>query len=629
MFYENKIIFSRTILDIPLLIFLGSQIVSTIISIDTQTSLLGYYSRFNGGLLSTGCYLLLYWAFVSNFDKKITLKLLNVTMWSATFVAFYGILERLGIDKNIWVQDVQHRVFSTLGQPNWLAAWIVALTPITWALVLKNKNVKVSFTSLLPYFISLLFFTVLIFTGSRSGLLGFATVAAVFWLIILIKTKLSYLKEFISINAIILTIVVLFGTQFTPSIFKLIEKSQTTENVAAVTQTGGTVLETGGTESGAIRKIVWQGAIEVWKHYPIFGTGVETFAYSYYLYRPAAHNLTSEWDYIYNKAHNEYLNFMANTGTVGILSYLTVVGFTIYLLFKNVFHNRRDIDTKSLMSTAFISGYLSILVTNFFGFSVVPVQILFYLYPAMSVALFKEEEIIKKEKILPKTNQKLISWIIAAGGAFLIFITCRYWYTDILYNYGLNYNKVNRQDLAVSYLNRAIGYEPNQSLYYAEIAKSYVGLALAYDQEKMSTMAAQLTEAAIENSVKSVNLSPANVNLKRVEFGIFAMLTSIDPNYLLDARDILEVAVKQAPTDAKIHYSLGSVYSRTGQKDLALRTLKETVDMKSNYKDARLAYAILLIDAGRKSEAKDQLEYILTNIDPTDTITKQYLENIK
>ena len=38
----------------------------------------------------------------------------------------------------------------------------------------------------------------------------------------------------------------------------------------------------GVTESGDIRKIVWQGAIELWKQYPILGTGVENFAYSYY-----------------------------------------------------------------------------------------------------------------------------------------------------------------------------------------------------------------------------------------------------------------------------------------------------------------------------------------------------------
>src|SRR4030067_2958010 len=48
----KKIIFKRTFLDIPLLIFLGSQFLSTLTSIDFRTSLLGYYSRYHGGFIS-------------------------------------------------------------------------------------------------------------------------------------------------------------------------------------------------------------------------------------------------------------------------------------------------------------------------------------------------------------------------------------------------------------------------------------------------------------------------------------------------------------------------------------------------------------------------------------------------
>ena len=620
MVSERKLIFRRTILDIPLIVFLGSQLISTLISIDTQTSWLGYYSRFNGGFLSTLSYLLLYWAFVSNIDKGDARKLINITLGSAVIVSIYGVLERLGIDKDIWQQAVQQRVFSTLGQPNWLAAWLTALIPITWVLVLKLDKNKITFSSTVPYLLSLLFFTVLLFTGSRSGILGFAVAEIVFWGIIFLKSRFKYLKRFFISNMLLAVAALIFGTQFTPSIFKIIEGSQNNQP-AIYAQTGATALETGGTESGTIRKIVWQGAIEVWKHYPIFGTGVETFAYSYYLYRPAAHNMTSEWDFIYNKAHNEYLNFLANTGVVGIIAYLTMIGFSIYLMVKN-FHSN------SLMSTAFISGYISILITNFFGFSVIPIQLLFFLYPAFSVILAMEDVLKKEQKMNLTPNQKVLNWVLISIAAYFLFTTSRYWYVDYLYAKGLSYNKVGRQDLASQYLNKAIKLEPDQSIYYAELAKSYTNLALSYNQAKESTTTLQLTEAAIDNSIKAVNLSPANLNLKRMEFGVFVMLSVIDPNYLLNARDVLVTAAMQAPTDAKIRYNLGLIYSRIGQNDLALQTLKETVELKPNYKDARLAYAILLIDAKENSEARTQLEYILTNIDPTDSMSKQYLESI-
>ncbi len=68
MISEKAFILKRTPLDIPLLLFLGANILSTIFSIDPHTSIWGYYSRSNGGLLSIISYLLLYWAFGSNMD---------------------------------------------------------------------------------------------------------------------------------------------------------------------------------------------------------------------------------------------------------------------------------------------------------------------------------------------------------------------------------------------------------------------------------------------------------------------------------------------------------------------------------------------------------------------------------
>jgi len=627
MIYERKFIFRRTILDIPLLVFLGSQIISTIISIDPQTSWLGYYSRFNGGLLSIVCYILLYWAFTANIDIKGAKRLINTILWSATIVSVYGVLEHFGIDKSLWQQDVQSRVFSTLGQPNWLAAWLVALIPITWVNIIKSDFKSKSFW--LSLFFSVLFFWTLIFTKSRSGLVGMAGAFIIFWggYFWFNRRKIkTILAPTFSVGLSLLVICLISGTQFTPSLKSIIQPQK--EEPVEV-QASGTVLEVGGTESGTIRKIVWEGALEVWKHYPVFGTGVETFAYSYYLFRPVAHNLTTEWDFIYNKAHNEYLNYLANTGAVGILSYLVMIGFTLYLMGKNIFQKDRQGSYSSLISLAFVSGYTSILITNFFGFSVVPIQILFYLFPALSIVLASEELHDKEQKINVTPNQKLLGWLIIFVAGFLIIFICRYWYADTLYSNGANYNKVNRQDLSPEYLNRAINLEPNQSIYYAERSKAYTNLALAYNEAKQSTTASQLIEIAIEDSIKAVNLSPANVNLKRIEFGVFVMLSTIDQNYLLDARDVLVAAVTQAPTDAKLFYNLGLIYSRLGQNDLALQTLGKTVELKANYKDARLAYAILLIDAKRSPEAVTQLEYILTRIDPSDSVTKQYLESIK
>src|SRR3989344_9077344 len=138
MIEEKMLIFKITPLDLAFLLFLGANILSTIFSMDTHISIWGYYSRSNGGLLSIISYLLLYWAFVSNMSKEKVLTTLKFALASGVVVSVYGILEHFGVspscvilrnqfNADCWVQDVQARVFATLGQPNWLAGYLAML----------------------------------------------------------------------------------------------------------------------------------------------------------------------------------------------------------------------------------------------------------------------------------------------------------------------------------------------------------------------------------------------------------------------------------------------------------------------------------------------------------------------
>ena len=49
---RKQLYIKRTILDIPLGLFLVSQLIATVFSLDAYVSFWGYYSRFNGGHLS-------------------------------------------------------------------------------------------------------------------------------------------------------------------------------------------------------------------------------------------------------------------------------------------------------------------------------------------------------------------------------------------------------------------------------------------------------------------------------------------------------------------------------------------------------------------------------------------------
>jgi O-antigen ligase len=320
--FKNQVPFyKKTFLDIPLLLFLISQTISTYYSVDPHTSFFGYYSRLNGGLLSLICYSLLYWILVVYIDSDLKNKIINYSLLSGFLVSIYAIAQHFGIDKNWWIQDVQSRVFSTFGQPNWLAAYLCILIPLSLHQTFNTNKSKIN----IKYFsLSAIFYISLLFTKSKSGILACLISLIVFFFVEFFKNK--NIRKLLIINySLFIILLLIISNPIKDQIFppKNTSPSTNTENSKILV-----------TSSGDIRKIVWQGSVDLWKKFPIFGTGVETFAYSYYWTRPVEHNLTSEWDFLYNKAHNEYLNYLATTGTVGLCTYL------IFIFFIGVWHFR-------------------------------------------------------------------------------------------------------------------------------------------------------------------------------------------------------------------------------------------------------------------------------------------------
>ncbi|RJR29876.1 O-antigen ligase domain-containing protein, partial [Candidatus Microgenomates bacterium] len=553
---HKKIYFKKSPVDIFILLFLASQLVSTLLSIDITTSTFGYYSRFNGGLVSSVCYALLFWAYVSNINQKHTAKMIKVLMASALITAVWGILEHFGkspscllikgqLNTSCWVQDVQNRVFATFGQPNWMAAYLAAVIPLVWAYINKTKN-----SLLVSTVLSTFFFMAILFTKSRSGLLGFAAAFLLFWFFKLKNNFRKHVKMFIILSTIIFLIFIVFDSPLKNSfVAKLSDTASPAKSVASVP-----LDETGGTESGEIRKIVWSGALGVWKQYPIFGSGPETFAYAYYQHRPLAHNQVSEWNYVYNKAHNEYLNFLANTGIVGLGAYLLMIVFMLKIL-------------GSSGQTHYLAGFVSLLVSNFFGFSVVSTQILFFMYPAFALAKDTYSPRAIKMK-LPISKNVALAILVSLAGVGLCLVG-RYWYADFLYAKSGNLVKSGDADTAINNIQQAISINGIEALYYSELADAYLSKATALykvynpDTNKFMRLADTTTNTAI-------NMSPFSVKLAKLAAARYSDLAEIDPSYVYQEKEVIENLLKLAPTDAGAWYQYALVLTKLGNNKNAL-----------------------------------------------------------
>ena len=584
MVIEKKLIFKKSFLFFPLLLFLFSQLLSTVFSIDLYTSIFGYYSRFHGGLLSTISYLLLFWALVSNGERDWVDKLLNFALISGSLVAGYGILEHFGIDKNIWVQDVQNRVFSTLGQPNWLAAYLNILLMIVFGRLFLIKEDKQRFVN---HGLISLFYLCLLYTKSRSGFLGFLGGGLIFslgsYLISSKKLRKTNLSFLFFPGLIILSLSLIVGTPFSPSVTNLLNKETQVVEERGLGVTSIDQLNI--TPSSEIRKIVWTGAIKLWQENLFLGTGVETFAYSYYWVRPAEHNLTSEWDFLYNKAHNEYLNFAATTGSLGLITYLLLpVTFLVWIGKK--IKNKRKQEKEAFFLLALVSGLSTVLITNFFGFSVVVISLWFFLFPAFANLLFKNKEKEGKEKEL-SSKQTLGLAVVGILTLLFVYQIYAYWQADYHLSQGLGSEQAGLYEESLEHLEQAISLRGNEALYHDKLGLTLANLAWVADKQGDNQAREKAIEEAIEASNLALGLSPYQLNYYRDRARMFFILSQIDLVYLEESLSTMIAAIELAPTDAKLYYNAGLMFASLGEEETSQEYLKRALELKPNYDRAQ------------------------------------------
>lgn len=631
----------KTPFTIPLLLFWLSQAVTTLFSIDPHVSLFGYYSRYHGGLLSITAYTLLFFAFIANRHILKPLRIIHVSLVTAVIVALYGIAEKFGIDASMWIQDVQNRVFSTLGQPNWLAAFLTLFLPLGLVNIFAKNNSTIKHSnrfrvnfSLYSIVVSILYVALLL-TKSRSGFLGFwggfAIFSGLLWLWEKSKKPVLYTLAFhglllLIINFFIMTPFPQYNKIASIEIF--LPNSQKSQP-APPPVVSDSVIDVGITDSADIRKIVWRGAIDIFRNYPLFGTGPETFAFAYYKYRPVEHNLTSEWDFLYNRAHNEFLNIAANSGIAGLASYLL---FSIAVL-NWLVRRAKSNPEKRILLLSFLAISVAIHITNFFGFSVTYIGVWFFLLPAIGWVL-----VTHKEHDLPSTpskhfnNHRLIQ--IAIVG--IVLVTCyflvtiaRFWIADSLYARAMSFS---RQELyAQSYpaIVSAVDLRPDEPVYHnekGEAAANLIPLALEIED---ATRAAELTRIALDASSKAISISPQNVNFWKTRTRILYLLSTYQPEFSEEALKTILIAQELAPTDPKVAYNVAVLYGRVNKNDEAIATLKKTIELKPDYRDAYVALAIFYSDQKNIQEARAILELGLKRINPDDAELKERLKALE
>ena len=574
---ERRIALPGNIIFIIFIIFIITQAASTAGSIDKFTSVFGYPSRLNGGLLSNFAYFAVLAGALANLTPEAARKLILALTASAFAVSLWGIPAHFGYDPNCLVLtgnlnsscwqkefDPTLRIFSTLGQPNWLASYLILSIPISLALALSFKNMRKKY---MFFAVSAVLVIALIFTNSRAGFLGLGVSLLAF----LAMLGLSWVRRRLSIIFITIIIFIItlatFGSDLTGRFLEILKAPG---------------QNTGGTESGQIRLIVWQGALEVLKQNPIAGTGPETFAYSYYKVRPASHNQTTEWNFFYNKAHNEILNIFANTGILGGTAYLAFLAAVLLAFLKGAKSPNNSVFAKA--GAASLIGYQT---SIFFGFSTVTSQLVMFLQIAAVLVLTNQNPTkVLNLKFVKKPFLKVSLAIIAIFAIWALTFIARLYLADIFITRAKEKDPTNSQTL-LTYTN-AINTSPvDNPFYLADAAYSFAAQSFAAQADALAQ--------------RSQRKSAQNVLVARRLASTYILLFATDPKYEEKTEELASLTVDLAPTDPQSYVSGAKVYIAAGQNQEAKESLEKALELKSDYVEA-----LELLDSVNKQ---------LTNID--------------
>lgn len=628
---KRNFTFSRTVLDIPILAYLGIFIISSVFSINPLTSLFGTYKRFEG-LTATVCYLFLFYATVNFITTRKRIYVLITSILAGALVSScYGIAQHFGYDMFAWSSFEARRVFSTFGNPVFFATYLVMVLPLAVVLFL-NKYVPQRNSALsenkhpivwIFYLCSVIVYTAFWFANTRACFIAlFGSLVPLFVVLSgrIFREKRRYFILVISF--------VLLGLFFnlkheTSGVRRFIEHF--VEEDVRIAALPGEKPRPGETE---IRKRPWiankipisdstfsrifqyLAALAIIKDYPALGIGPDTIGIVYQKYLARVFSVQEDdggfWFPRQDRIHNDILDTLVTRGIFGLATYGCVLVTFFWYIGKNY---QRIHDRYKLLFLGLLSGILSYLIQNQFSFGNTPIVALFWLMMGLCISIVKLNEAEgvvmadsrdlvtegNQEVLKPVNGKKRMSgyaqspgqpdspfrsvcrWLccgiaLIAIGFALVFIL-RVYRADVYFEHGrriIEYEKENLPmvtEKGVYCIKHAVFLNPYETFYRDELCRTYIQVALKTNNEIW------IQKAYVEAN-NSLRLIPAHF------MGFFHL--GMIHQFLAErfSRDTIDSAIAwynkaidADPFQSVFYSNLASVYAKKGDSDQAIEAL--------------------------------------------------------
>jgi len=618
--------FIRTPLDYPVLSYMLACTIATLTSVHTLTSLMGFYGRYEG-LTTLYIYCLLFFITV-NFihSKEQILRVMYTVIIAGICMAIYGVIQRMGLDPYAWGGVVTwQRVIGTIGQPNFLAAYVDMAFIIGLALLLNMKDIRwskqfkwqaaydIMLRAVLVFSLFLIYVCVL-YTQSRGGFLGFFGGVALFFIYANRNLTLGKWRELLVLISLVL--IVTFITSLNPetSPFGRVgyEVSKVEEN-----ETRETPIIT---YSAALSRIeTWKSAYRVIADRPIFGIGQEVLKMVFPRYETDKFRFFEGFHVKQDRCHNEVCDMAVTRGVITLAIYVWTLA-TFFFMGHKLINGDYDPELK-LFTAGFLGASAAYLIQNQFSFGVVAITTLLWVMMGMTASIYVRAQ---RPEAVKSADMQNMPWILFTVtlilALFLSFLSTIQFRADMHFKTGKTLADMRRFDYAIREYETSIKISPYEGGTWTHYGIAVLNLA-QMGQDKRDI------DRSISIFGTANKVDPYNADNFYISGRAYFILSMVDSSVLDKIIKSEKDALKIDPLYAEAYQILGMIYEKKGMNREAARMYEKAVEINPQVGEAVTGLSSVYIKMGESKKVIDIFKSFLAKY-PNNPIFQENLASI-